>query len=145
MESKKKTRNLSVAEYFIVIQKEYLIAEFRKKIYYSKNDKAYYQRVMDGKKKKIEQIAKRNMLDDIFNNEKKMEEMRNDLFDHLGKPKFSLTDTDLKNYYAVGNEFSYHGDIWILDQINSDDTLTLYSQNKQEFIKVKKEEVCRIL
>ena len=31
MDNKKKTRNLSVAEYFLVIQREYLIAEFRKK------------------------------------------------------------------------------------------------------------------
>ena len=56
METKKKTRNLSVAEYFLVIQKEYLIAEFRKKIYFSKNDKNYYQRVMNGKREKIEMI-----------------------------------------------------------------------------------------
>ena len=46
-----KTRNLSVAEYFHVIQKEYLIAEFRKKIYYNPKDKNYYQRVMNHKKK----------------------------------------------------------------------------------------------
>jgi hypothetical protein len=37
----KKNRNLSVAEYFLIIQKEYLIAEFRKKIYFSKNDKLW--------------------------------------------------------------------------------------------------------
>ena len=41
-----KTRNLSVAEYYAVIQREYLIAEFRKKIYYNPKDKNYYQRVM---------------------------------------------------------------------------------------------------
>ena len=71
----KKNRNLSVAEYFLIIQKEYLIAEFRKKIYFSKNDKIYYQRVMDGKKNKINDIAKRNRLDSIFNNSEKMEEI----------------------------------------------------------------------
>ena len=61
-----KTRNLSVAEYFLVIQKEYLIAEFRKKIYYNPKDKAYYQRVMTHKAKKINDIAKRNRLDSIL-------------------------------------------------------------------------------
>jgi hypothetical protein len=146
MENKKeKTRNLSAAEYFLVVQKEYLIAEFRKKIYFSKKDRAYYQRVMNGKRKKIEEISKRNRLDNIFNNDAKMEEMRNELFDRLGKPKFELSDTDIENYYAVGNEFSFHGDIWILDQVNSDGTLTLYSAKLQQYENADKDEVCRIL
>lgn len=145
METKNKTRNLSVAEYFLVIQKEYLIAEFRKKIYFSKNDKNYYQRVMNGKREKIEIISKRNRLDNIFNNSAKMEEMRNELFDRLGKPKFEMSQTDIDNYYAIGNEFSFHGDIWILDQLNSDGTLTMYSAKLQQYEKADKSEVCRIL
>lgn len=145
METKNKTRNLSVAEYFLVIQKEYLIAEFRKKIYFSKNDKNYYQRVMNGKREKIEIISKRNRLDNIFNNSDKMEEMRNELFDRLGKPKFEMSQTDIDNYYAIGNEFSFHGDIWILDQLNSDGTLTMYSAKLQQYKKADKSEVCRIL
>ena len=141
----KKNRNLSVAEYFLIIQKEYLIAEFRKKIYFSKNDKIYYQRVMDGKKNKINDIAKRNRLDSIFNNSEKMEEMRAELFDKLGKPKFEMSPTDIENYYAPGNEFSFRGDIWILDQIKEDGTLTLYSAKLQQYEDAKKENVCRIL
>ena len=141
----KKNRNLSVAEYFLIIQKEYLIAEFRKKIYFSKNDKIYYQRVMDGKKNKINDIAKRNRLDSIFNNSEKMEEMRAELFDKLGKPKFEMSPTDIENDYASGNEFSFRGDIWILDQIKEDGTLTLYSAKLQQYEDAKKENVCRIL
>jgi len=141
----KKNRNLSVAEYFLIIQKEYLIAEFRKKIYFSKNDKIYYQRVMDGKRNKINDIAKRNRLDSIFNNYEKMEEMRAELFDKLGKPKFEMSPTDIENYYASGNEFSFRGDIWILDQIKEDGTLTLYSAKLQQYEDAKKENVCRIL
>lgn len=140
-----KTRNLSVAEYFLVIQKEYLIAEFRKKIYYNPKDKAYYQRVMEHKTKKINDIAKRNRLDSILNNSEKLEEVRSELFDKLGKPKFELTDIDIENYYAIGNEFSYRGGIWILDQIKEDGTLTLYSAKLQEYEDAKKEGVCRIL
>jgi len=141
----KKNRNLSVAEYFLIIQKEYLIAEFRKKIYFSKNDKIYYQRVMDGKRNKINDIAKRNRLDSIFNNSEKMEDMRAELFDKLGKPKFEMSPTDIENYYASGNEFSFRGDIWILDQIKEDGTLTLYSAKLQQYEDAKKENVCRIL
>ena len=141
----KNNRNLSVAEYFLIIQKEYLIAEFRKKIYFSKNDKIYYQRVMDGKRNKINDIAKRNRLDSIFNNSEKMEDMRAELFDKLGKPKFEMSPTDIENYYASGNEFSFRGDIWILDQIKEDGTLTLYSAKLQQYEDAKKENVCRIL
>lgn len=140
-----KTRNLSVAEYFIVIQKEYLIAEFRKKIYYSKNDKNYYQRVMNGKREKIEKISKRNHLDNIFNNEEKMYELRNELFDSKGKPVFEMSETDINNYYSVGNEFSFNGDIWMLDQVNSDGSLVLYSTRLQKYEKANKDDVCRIL
>lgn len=142
---KRKSRNLSAAEYFIIIQKEYLIAEFRKKIYYNPKDKSYYQRVMNFKVEKIKDISKRNRLDNIFNNSKKMEEIRGELFDRLGRPKFEMNETDIENYYAVGNEFSYRGEIWILDQIKEDETLTLYSVKLQEYEEAKKEEVCRIL
>lgn len=145
MNMKRKSRNLSAAEYFIIIQKEYLIAEFRKKIYYNPKDKSYYQRVMNFKVEKIEDISKRNRLDNIFNNSKKMEEIRGELFDRLGRPKFEMNETDIENYYAVGNEFSYRGEIWILDQIKEDETLTLYSVKLQEYEEAKKEEVCRIL
>lgn len=140
-----KTRNLSVAEYFLAIQKEYLIAEFRKKIYFSPNDKAYYQKVMNYKVEKINDIASRNRLDSILNNSERMEDMRGELFDKLGKPKFEMNKTDLENYYAIGNDFSFRGDIWILDQINEDGTLILYSAKLQEYETANKDEICRIL
>lgn len=140
-----KTRNLSVAEYFLAIQKEYLIAEFRKKIYFSPNDKAYYQKVMNYKAEKINDIASRNRLDSILNNSERMEEMRDELFDKLGKPKFEMNKTDLENYYAIGNDFSFRGDIWILDQINEDGTLILYSEKLQKYEIADKNEICRIL
>lgn len=140
-----KTRNLSVSEYFLVIQKEYLIAEFRKKIYYNPKDKSYYQRVMEYKAKKINDIAKRNRLDSILNSSSKLEEVRSELFDKLGKPKFELNELDVENYYAIGNEFSFKGGIWILDQVKSDGTLTLYSAKLQEYEDANKDDVCRIL
>lgn len=140
-----KTRNLSVAEYYNIIQCEYLIAEFRKKIYYNPKDKHYYQRVMKHKAEKINDIAKRNHLDSIFNSVAKMEEVRAELFDVLGRPRFNMSQTDIENYYAAGNEFSYKGEIWILDQANKDGTYTLYSPKLQQYERVKKEEICRIL
>jgi len=141
---KQKTRNISIADYFIILQKEYLIADFRRKIYYNPKDKAYYQRVMQYKKEKIDNIAERNHLDSIFTNAEKRKELEKELFDENGLPKFSMTVKDLQNYYAFGNEFSYNGEIWVLNKV-FEDTLELYSSKKDKIIEVNKKSVCRIL
>lgn len=140
-----KTRNLSISQYFHAIQCEYMIADFRRKIYYNPKDKRYYQRVMDFKRQKIEDIAERNRLLSIFNSTEKWDEIRNELFDKLGKPKFELTETDLKRYYTVGNDFQYNGEIWTLDEVCSDDTLILYSKKFERYERVSKNVVCRII
>lgn len=140
-----KTRNLSVAEYFLQLQKEYLTAEFRRKIYFNPKDKAYYQKVMGFKKEKIESIAKRNRLKSIFNDNVTLSEIQRELFTLDGKPKFEMTDIDRKNYYATGNEFSYKGEIWTLDQVNDDVSLTLYSLSREQYENATQDEVCRIL
>lgn len=140
-----KTRNLSVAEYFLQIQREYLIADFRRKIYFSPKNKTYWNKVCNYKEARINAIAKRNNLNSIFNSESKLEELRNELFDHSGKPKFDMTPDDIKNYYSNGNEFSYQGEIYILDQVDQDKTLTLYSPSTEEYIKVSMSDVSRII
>lgn len=145
MGTNKKTRNLSIAEYFLQLQREYLIAEFRRKIYYNPKDKSYYQRVMGYKKEKIESIAQRNRLKSIFDDGGILKEIQTELFSPDGKPKFEMNESDVENYYATGNEFSYKGKIWTLDYIKDDGTLILYSMNKEQFESAKKEDVCRIL
>lgn len=145
MERQTKTRNLSVAEYFDVIQREYYIAEFRKKIYYSPKDKRYYGRVMEHKREKIEDIATRNRLNSIFNSSAKAAEIRGSLFDGLGRPTFDMSEEDRSNYFSVGNEFSYKGKIWSLDAVQSDGKLVLYSAYEERYETVDSCEVIRIL
>lgn len=145
MNDKIKTRNLSISEYFEVLQEEYMVAEFRKHIYFAPNDKAYYGRVMKHKKEKIDNIAKRNNLDSIFNSETKYKEVRERLFDHLGKPKFEMSEKDVTNYYNPGNEFSYQGKAWVLDEICQNGNLILYNIRESKYEEVKKNEVCRIV
>lgn len=140
-----KTRNLSVAEYFIQIQKEYIMADFRRKIYYNPKDKAYWSKVCAYKKEKIEEIASRSHLHSIFNNSAKYNEFRSELFDEDNKPKFTMSEKDWRNYYSNGNEFSYNGEIYILDQVKSNGRLTLYDAVKQNYIEVDSAEVSRIL
>lgn len=138
-----KTRNLSVAEYFLAIQREYLIADFRRKIYFNPHDKSYYTRVMKYKAEKIDEISNRNNLESILTNKEKMSEMRNELFDKNGRPKFEMSEIDLLNYYAVGNDFSYKGNIYVLESICEDGKLKL--QNNSGFLCIEKSEVCRII
>lgn len=140
-----KTRSLTVAEYFLQLQKEYIIADFRRKIYFSVKNRNYWTKVCGYKKARIIEIAKRNRLHSIFNSDEKMNELRNELFDHSGNPKFEMSVDDVNNYYSNGSEFSYQGEIYILDQVRDDDTLTLYSPTKEEYVNVRKDEVSRIL
>lgn len=141
-----KTRNLSVAEYFLQLQKEYLIADFRRKIYFNPKDKSYYKRVMGYKKEKIVGIAERNnQLKSIFTDSIALRQIKEELFEESGKPKFVLTDIDRDNYYAIGNEFSYKGEIWLLDQVKDDGKLTLYSPSREQYEEATQDEVCRIL
>ena len=138
-------RNLSAAEYFRAIQREYLMADFRRRIYYSPKDKAYYRRVMDYKAAKINSIADRNNLISILNSEDKRKEIHEELFERGWNPKFEMTETDRKNYYLVGNEFSYQGGIWVLEAI-SENGLAKISQKANNSIKeVQASEICRIL
>ena len=141
----RQNRELSAAEYFVQIQKEYLIAQFRSKIYFSPKNKRYWKKVMEYKAEKINSIASRNKLHSIFNSDEKMEDFHNRLFDKNGKPRFEMTADDLKNYYTAGNDFSYNGEIYNLDSIREDGKLMLFSKEKSEFEIVDREDVCRIL
>lgn len=138
-------RELSAAEYFIQIQKEYLIAQFRSKIYFSPKNRRYWKKVMDFKAEKIKSIATRNKLNSILNNDVKMVEFQNRLFDHHGKPKFEMNHEDDINYYTAGNDFSYDGELYTLDSILENGKLQLFSAQKEEFVIVDKNDVFRII
>ena len=126
------------------IQREYLIADFRKKIYFSPKDKRFYQKVCEYKAVKINDIANRNHLKSILNDDNMLAEVRAQLFNELGIPIFEMTETDIQNYYSVGNDFSYDGKIYSLGLIEGDD-LTLFPKNGGKCQVVGMDNVCRIL
>lgn len=139
------TRSLSVAEYFHVIQREYLMAEFRRKIYFSPKDKRYFSRVMEFKREKICDIANRNKLTSIFTSPEKMRDVRAELFDPLNRPMFAMSPKDWMNYYSVNSDFSYRGEVWKLDAVKGD-FITLYNERSQVYAdNVPKSEVIRVL
>lgn len=138
-------RSLSVAEYFHVIQREYLMAEFRRKIYFSPKDKRYFSRVMEFKREKICDIANRNKLTSIFTSPEKMRDVRAELFDPLNRPMFVMSPKDWMNYYSVNSDFSYRGEVWKLDAVKGD-FITLYNERSQVYAdNVPKSEVIRVL
>lgn len=138
-------RSLSVAEYFHVIQREYLMAEFRRKIYFSPKDKRYFSRVMKFKREKICDIANRNKLTSIFTSPEKMRDVRAELFDPLNRPMFAMSPKDWMNYYSVNSDFSYRGEVWKLDAVKGD-FITLYNERSQVYAdNVPKSEVIRVL
>lgn len=111
--SKTKSRSLSIFEFFEILQLEYLTAKIRCRIYPSDYDKEYYKRVMDGKKKKIEDIATRNLLPSIFNDNNTKEDLYKRLYGSGGTPQFMYRNEedrnkrahlDLQHYYSVGAE-----------------------------------------
>lgn len=138
-------RSLSVAEYFYVIQREYLMAEFRRKIYFSPKDKRYFSRVMEFKREKIHDIANRNKLTSIFTSPEKMRDVKAELFDSLNRPMFAMSPKDWVNYYSVNSDFSYRGEVWKLDAVKGD-YITLYNERSQVYAdNVPKSEVIRVL
>ena len=138
-------RSLSVAEYFHVIQREYLMAEFRRKIYFSPKDKRYFSRVMEFKREKIHDIANRNKLTSIFTSPEKMRDVKAELFDPLNRPMFAMSPKDWVNYYSVNSDFSYRCEVWKLDAVKGD-YITLYNERSQVYAdNVPKSEVIRVL
>lgn len=95
---KTKTRDLSMFEYLHVLQIEFVVAELRKKIYPSKKDKNYYSRVMIFKKEKIEDIATRNKLPTIFDDEAMKEKVYLEVYNREGGfPNFHYKDNGKTN------------------------------------------------
>lgn len=109
-----KSRNLSKSEYFDAIQREYIIADFKCRFYNKTKDKEYYAKVARFKAEKINDIANRNNLISVINDEQKYKEVRKTLINELNQPLFEMSDIDLLNYYREGCEFVHEREIWIL-------------------------------
>lgn len=111
--SKQKSRHQSLYEYLECLQLEYITCELRKKVYFKRKDKSYYSKTMDRKKIKIEDIAERNHLPTIFNDDKIKEGMYSLVYKEHGYPEFiynseedkvEFLEKDKENYYLKGSE-----------------------------------------
>ena len=95
-----KDRHLPIPIFLENLETEYLMCEFRSRIYVSPADKRYYKRVMGYKKDKILSISERNGLPTMFQDEAIYKEKRKKLFDAHNRPIFQLTAPDALNYYS---------------------------------------------
>ena len=110
---KGKSRDQSLYEYLECLQLEFITCELRKKVYFKKKDKSFYQRTMDRKKEKIEDIAGRNFLPTIFSDDIVKENMYARVYKQHGYPNFiynsdadreEFLEKDMEHYYSEGAE-----------------------------------------
>lgn len=120
---KSKSRNLSIFEFFEILQLEYMTAELRKRIYPKPADKRYYTKVMSFKKDKIADIASRNTLPSIFNSVEEKRNLYRKFYNEKGLPNFvyrndqdeeKFAPQDREHYYSQGAEVKVHTDEGII-------------------------------
>lgn len=108
-----KSRDLTIVEFFNKLQEEYIVAELRRKIYPKVKDKKFWEKVMEGKRRKINDISLRNSLPNIFNNEKVKEKKYSCVYRESGFPNFiykdcedetQIAEFDKKYYYNIGSQ-----------------------------------------
>lgn len=110
MIKKRKSRKISFIEYFENLQREYIVAELRSKIYSNEKDRKYYiEREMAGKRQKIEDISAKNNFDNIFSCTYVKWKFYNEVYNKTGLPNFIYRDEldrskrgllDIYNYFA---------------------------------------------
>ena len=105
-----KTRELPLYDFFTKLQEEYVCAELRYKIYPRTRDKDYYKnRVMEGKKKIIDDISFRNGLPSIFNSEAQKQKIYSRVYvTESGFPNFIYKDECERNSLSYNDKIHYY-------------------------------------
>ncbi|MBV7533770.1 hypothetical protein [Chitinophaga sp. sic0106] len=111
-----KTRELSIYDFFVVLQVEWLQADIRQKIYPGEKDKKYWGRVKEGKENTILKIAERNNLPNLFTDPYIKTDICNRVFQKSSYPLFTYKNADMKAeleyldllfYYYKGTEVQF--------------------------------------
>jgi len=158
MINKYKSRKITFIEYFENLQKEYIVAELRYKIYPNPRDKQYYkEREMTGKRQKIEDISLRNNLDNIFTSNYLKCKFYEEVYNKTGPPNFIYRDEqdrlkrgvlDIYNFFSKGtlvtvlyNECCMKGKI---ESVNiKERVVTIYAFDLEKSLSVSFEKIVR--
>ena len=115
-------RKLSIYQYFEILQKEWLVADLRCRIYQNIKDKGFWLKVREGKRVKIANIAEKNKLPTIFDDLELKKDLERAIYNDYTYPNFHYKDEDhmrtqgywdLLNYYSKDSEvrFEHEGEI----------------------------------
>lgn len=128
---RQKDRHISILDYYTILQLEYLLYELRSKIYPASEDKAKFKQILLFKKEKIDDIARKNHLDSMFDSKEYKEELYEKLFDGQSTPK-EFNGRDKYFYYFIGSDFSFDGQGFKLKSYNlKEDLANLESNGKK--------------
>jgi len=113
----RKSRDQTFYNFFIILQKEYIVAELRKKIYSDAVGKAKSEEIMKGKKKKVFDIAMKNSLKTIFPNmnlgaeslydEDLRVKLYREIYGDGGLPQFIYRDENQKGKLGIKDKKCY--------------------------------------
>lgn len=94
-----KNRTIPFREFYDCLQREYIVADLRSKIYERPKDKEYYIfREMEGKERTIKAIAARNNFPSIFSDEALKKKFESEICNEWGLPNFIYrSDSDRAN------------------------------------------------
>lgn len=154
---KEKSRHQSTFEYFEILQLEWFSADLRAKIYPRIKDKNFWKKVREGKEITIQDIATRNSLPSIFDDDQLEQALRKKVYRDESYPNFIYKNADhqltqeyydLLYYYNQGAEvrFEVYGEMMVgkvKDYKPFSKNLTVIFEGKEEILPISK--VTRIL
>lgn len=141
-----KDRDIPISEFFEVLQKEYICAEIRSRIF-SKTHSHYWKKVMVGKKDKIQDIATRNRFSSIFDTQEEYNRLFSKVVPEWGMPEFMYVSTqqfEKLNKWDKLFFFSKGCEVKVLQEDGSYligevlDNFNVLHKNPRVFVKVKK-------
>jgi hypothetical protein len=157
----RKSREQKFYEYFVTLQKEYIVAELRTKIYVDDVGRKKSEEIMQGKKKKVFDIAFKNRIKTIFEDmkvgsislydEELKKKLYNEIYGH-GYPNFIYRDEkqrqilsmrDKRSYYSKNNNFMFEDKICILIDVDFVTEYCILTCNNEKFV-CKLSEIKRI-
>lgn len=144
-----KSRHLSIVDYLEQLQKEYITAEIKYRVARTESDRLYHKTIMDHKKVKIVDIAERNKIKSIFNDDTVKHVMWDSVL-VFGFPKYEyrdfyqkkrLEDKDKTNYFDQNSDVKINigteillGKIKYVDFKNNVATCIIRGSNEEKFI-----------
>lgn len=116
-------RKISFNDFFACLQREYLVAELRHKIYEKPKDKNYYlNKEMLGKEKTIKEIALRNNYPSIFTDNWLKERYKSEIYTEWGLPNFIYRSNEDREGRRPKDIVAYfHKGVKVLVKLNTGD------------------------